>query len=335
LNGGTCVDGINSYTCSCTGGYYGTLCDTAHFEWLGGTYSSVRGISADGLVVVGSNQGASSVDLPARWTKADGWQMLVSNLYTIDQGTAWAANTDGSVIVGQANITAGGGAFRWTAAGGVVSLGYDAGSLARGVSANGNTVVGRRQGTESSPLQHIFRWQSGTTSDLGAITTCGDVYGCSSDGTVVVGGYCPTSAGGNMVPFRWTQNTGVGALTNDTGGYATGISLDGSTIIGNVTSAFRWVNNVGYSYMSLGSLTSPNAYAVNGDGTVVVGMSVQGGWIWSTTDGVRMLNAVMTAYGVDMSIWSTVVPQAVSSDGKVVAGYGYRNNTYTSWIARL
>jgi hypothetical protein len=64
-------------------------------------------------------------------------------------------------------------------------------------------------------------------------------------------------------------------------------------------------------------------------------MSVQGGWIWSTTDGVRMLNAVMTAYGVDMSIWSTVVPQAVSSDGKVVAGYGYRNNTYTSWIARL
>ena len=26
-NGSTCVDGVNSYTCSCTTGYYGTQCD--------------------------------------------------------------------------------------------------------------------------------------------------------------------------------------------------------------------------------------------------------------------------------------------------------------------
>ena len=29
LNGGTCMDGVNSYTCSCTAGFTGKDCETS------------------------------------------------------------------------------------------------------------------------------------------------------------------------------------------------------------------------------------------------------------------------------------------------------------------
>jgi uncharacterized membrane protein len=138
-----------------------------------------------------------------------------------------------------------------------------------------------------------------------------------------------------MVPFRWTQNTGLSQIGSDTGGYADGISLDGVTIVGNMNGVFRFVNNVGYSLMSLGSLTGTYVNAVNGDGSVVGGSSNQGAWIWDTTNGARVLPTVLTGFGADMSIWSTMVVTAISSDGKVLAGYGYRSNTYTCWIARF
>ena len=38
INGGTCVDAVNGYTCSCTSGWEGTLCDIgkeSHYEYCG------------------------------------------------------------------------------------------------------------------------------------------------------------------------------------------------------------------------------------------------------------------------------------------------------------
>lgn len=34
LNGGTCTDGINQYTCTCVDGYVGTDCETSKFVGL-------------------------------------------------------------------------------------------------------------------------------------------------------------------------------------------------------------------------------------------------------------------------------------------------------------
>ena len=335
-NGGTCANTASTYSCSCAGGYYGTNCEDAHFEWLGVNYCYVRGISADGSTVVGSIQNGAGVDVPA-YSKTAGakpnWVTLTYASGTIDQGSAWAANTDGSVIVGQANIVGSGGAFRWTAATGVVPLGYDASSLATGVTANGTTVVGRKYGADST--DHAFRWQSGTTTDLGSLGTNDAVAGVSGDGSVIAGGMVTSTSGGAEVPFRWTQNTGFVRLGTDTGGNATAISLDGNTIVGNMNGVFRFVNNVGYSLMSLGTLTGASVRAVSGDGSVMGGLSDQGTWLWDATNGARVLPAVLTGFGVDMSGWSAMDVRAISSDGKVLAGSGYRSGTFTCWIARL
>jgi hypothetical protein len=338
-NGGTCTNTTSTYTCSCTGGYYGTNCENAHFEWLGLNYADVRGISADGTVVVGSMDNGSSIWVPARGTTGGAkpnWVTLSYNAGPLDGGSSWATNTDGSVIVGYVNIAGGGGAFRWTAASGIVVLGLGVGSTATGVTANGTTVVGARNGSESTPTVHGYRWTASAATDLGSFGTAGLVSGVNSDGSVVVGGYTPTTAG--EVPFRWTQNTGYVQLGNDITGfasYATAISLDGSTVVGNVTGPFRYVNSGGFAYISLGALTSASVFAVNGDGTVVGGSSSQGPWIWDTSNGVRLLTTVLTGFGADLSNWSSMSVAAISSNGKTIAGTGYRSGTYTSWVARL
>ena len=64
--------------------------------------------------------------------------------------SATAVNADGSVVVGQSSATA----FRWTQAGGIVSLGALAGgrffsSSAQDVNADGSVVVGRSSGASA------------------------------------------------------------------------------------------------------------------------------------------------------------------------------------------
>ena len=38
LNGGTCTDGVNSYTCSCTAGFTGKECETSKSFYITHSY---------------------------------------------------------------------------------------------------------------------------------------------------------------------------------------------------------------------------------------------------------------------------------------------------------
>ena len=124
----------------------------------GGFWSSANGVSADGLVVVGSSLSASDNDPGKayeafRWTSSDG---MVGLGRLEEDSEAIDVSADGSVIVGESRVPNGGGdgAFLWTnsggmqnlrdllIAGGVTGLTNWTLSKATGISADGRTFVG-------------------------------------------------------------------------------------------------------------------------------------------------------------------------------------------------
>jgi uncharacterized membrane protein len=159
-----------------------------------------RGTNAAGSVIVGE----VAVTTPCvcvqayRWTSG-GSATLGDFGASFHQSSAYATNTDGSVVVGTASLTSTEfHPFRWTAAGGLVSLVPDGLSgTAEAVSADGRVVVGTVGG-------RAFRWQPTTgleyVQDL--LTAAGidmsawylhEATGISADGATIVG------QGGNSI----------------------------------------------------------------------------------------------------------------------------------------
>jgi probable HAF family extracellular repeat protein len=110
----------------------------------GGGYSIARDCNSDGTVLVGESTGIPD-DHAFRWTLQTGLQ----DLGTIPGGTtshATGVSADGSTVVGFGGTSGFTAirAFRWTSAGGMVSLSPPPGVVSRayGVSGNGTVVVG-------------------------------------------------------------------------------------------------------------------------------------------------------------------------------------------------
>ena len=59
LNGGTCVDGVNSYTCSCPIGYSGDRCEINDNSNGGNSCEDAVSLLSDGSVTTGSNENGS------------------------------------------------------------------------------------------------------------------------------------------------------------------------------------------------------------------------------------------------------------------------------------
>ncbi|MFN7743579.1 MAG: hypothetical protein ACK5WB_10675 [Phycisphaerales bacterium] len=106
-----------------------------------GTESRAGGLTPDGWTVSGSANTATSFSRSFRWTLSGG----MTDLGPPPLGSPWTAANS---ISATGNAVAGNGGnslFRWTSAGGMQNLGIWPSStvgLARGISANGNIVVG-------------------------------------------------------------------------------------------------------------------------------------------------------------------------------------------------
>src|SRR5262249_14471249 len=113
----------------------------------GGNSSAANGVSANGTVVVGQANDASGAFQAFRWVNGTmtGLGFLPGGF---NQSAANGVNADGTVVVGRTTFTGGFArpqAFRWTAASGMVGLGFLGGtdvSEARGVNADRTVVVG-------------------------------------------------------------------------------------------------------------------------------------------------------------------------------------------------
>lgn len=216
---------------------------------------SAKGVTPDGVYIVGTSSGYFA----ARW--GPGGQTVLGALPGGIESHARAVSADGLVVVGW-SVSHGGGyypfvAFRWTQAGGMVSLGDFPGgfvvdrSQARAVSSDGSVVVGYGssvRGTEA------FRWTAG-----GGLVGLGDLpggafssiaWGVSGDGRIVVGEGATGIRGTEA--FIWDEKHGMRSLRIvlevehglDLTGWqlarAAGISADGRVIVGSGRNPQGW-----------------------------------------------------------------------------------------------
>ena len=320
---------------------------------LGGTTSIAYGLSADGAAVAGNSDLSGDAATHAfRWTSGGGM---------VDLGTLGGANSyatalsaDGAAVVGYSNpIGALYHAFRWTSADGMIDLGAlggTYGSFATSVSADGAVVAGNSY-LSGNIIQHAFRWTSADGMiDLGTLGgTNSNASAVSGDGTAVVGsGYLAGDTAYHA--FRWTSAGGMADLGTLGGTISSpnALSADGTVVVGNsylsgniIQHAFRWT--LAGSMADLGTLggTQSFAGAVSADGAVVVGMSTLSGtaatraFRWTAATGMRSVQDLLTASGVDVSGWNLIAAGGISADGKVIVGFGSDGSgTYNTWIAR-
>ncbi len=232
----------------------------------------------------------------------------------------------------------GGEIFRWTAAGGFVDLGTsDLFNSSIGVSADGNTIVTGRTGTDGNANPAMWQQATGWVNLGHPAEGCsldqswGDAWSVSGDGSIVVGlaWYCPGAEG-----FVWTQPGGIVGLGHPTGASsrATTISADGSTIVGfyeDPTQGFRrpvrWMN--GATDLFLGDVPG-EAIAVSSDGKQIVGQapdSTGNGRAFYYTDSAGLVPmGVLTGNTTDQSVAIGV------SDAGMVIGASINPFTWTS-----
>jgi probable HAF family extracellular repeat protein len=247
---------------------------------------------------------------------------------------AVGVSADGTVVVGFGNSASGMEAFRWTAGGGMVGLGFlgDDGvsTGALGVSDDGTVVVGFSSSASGSG--EAFRWTEG-----GGMVGLGFLGGVdipisqanrvSADGTVVVG-FSVISSG--QEAFRWTEGGGMVGLGDFAGGTfesaAQGVSADGAVVVGFGTGAsgqeaFRWTAGGGMA--GLGDLAGGDFRSqgadVSADGTVVVGVGTSASGLEAIrwTEGGGMIGLGDLAGG---DFTSSAL--SVSGDGTVIVGLG-------------
>ncbi len=322
-----------------------------------------RGVSGDGAFVVGWNRTLNNPNEPddaLRWTSS-GQVLNLGDLPGFCCSRASAASLTGSVVVGSSSRDefVDSTPFRWTESAGMQGLGRlpgDDTSWADDVSADGSIVIGVSGYYSSGVATYdAFRWTEGTGMvRLGTLP--GDINsvasGISADGLVIVGGSSRRDPE-SYEAFRWTEGggmQGLGALPGDDWSSARGISADGSTVVGFSIKnssrleyeAFRWTASTGM--VGLGHLPghhSSFATGVSGDGSVVVGNgrrthAEDEALIWDEIHGMRRLQDVLTAEGLDLTGWQLLDATGVSDDGNVIAGYGYNpSGAEEGWIARL
>lgn len=172
----------------------------------GGNFMSfAKGVSADGSVVVGNSQSSAN---GANTAEAFRWENGVMTGLGFFPGStpgsrseAFAANGDGTVVVGQSehsSVTGAEASFRWQ--GGVMMEieGFSGGFPleAFGVSADGSVIVGLAS-------SQAYRWENGVNIGLGDLpggTAGSSAMGVSADGSVVVGRGSRTVG---TEAFRW------------------------------------------------------------------------------------------------------------------------------------
>jgi probable HAF family extracellular repeat protein len=269
----------------------------------GGTNSYASDVSDDGSVVVGTSSSAPG-PRAFRWTSAG---MVDLGLPLDGGGDGEAVDSYGEAVSGDGAVITGfsspiNDAFRWTSAGGMVSLGTLTGvgySIGYDCNSDGSVLVGVSTGSNDD---HAIRYTvAGGLQDLGTMPggTTSQGMSVSGDGATVVG-FGGTSGFAQIRGFRWTSAGGM---------------------------------------VSLGTLPgmASRAYGVSGNGQVVVGtlMSPDHAMLWTSSLGMVDLNTYLPSLGINLTGWILTTANGVSGDGRTLVGTGTHNGLTEAWVAHL
>ena len=181
--------------------------EDAWLEWIGDVpggshYSTIRDLSFDGQVAVGSSDYNGFFPVALLWTRAGGIQVLDPNFVYL-QSQAVAVSDDGTAVAGLLTLRQPQHvlAFRWTPEEGIRILGDLPGgarqSFGMGISGDGQVVVGRSASDRADDVESFLWTPALGMVGLGAQTGFqtlapaagpwfGTAYGVSRDGSVVV-----------------------------------------------------------------------------------------------------------------------------------------------------
>ena len=222
-------------------------------------HSTAYAVSDDASVVVGSAENDDNNYLPtyrATVWSGNGWTTKtdLGTLRSDNSGSssAYAVNSDGSVIVGQSedDINPLGHAIVWSGSGwttktdlGTLRSDNSGQSIARAVSRDGSIVVGKAGNNDHSEnravVWHGENW--GKKKDLGTLKAdnsgFSEAYAVNEDGSVI-GGWAENDNGENHATIwsgsGWGTKTDLGALKADNSGVSVvrGLSADGNFAVG-------------------------------------------------------------------------------------------------------
>lgn len=297
----------------------------------------VRGVSADGKVVVGDGQQDGNWRT-YRWTSTAGAELIELPAGHISSGSS-SVSADGATVYG--TISSGvvpAQCFRWEAASGITLLdpvpdadGWAAGGcgVTHKPAADGSATGGTRsysptEATSSQARWEAFHWapQSGQTTILPP-----DGYGhtqafeTSRDGNVVYGQtWVDNTSTSAAQPFRWTAETGTVALGIPSGSSRAellaadarnrvGISDDGHTVAGNTVRGeqrgFIWSLSEGLVTLEpLPGHTRTRVTQLAPSGRLAVGLSMGDGVeavVWDVSGKPQAIRELLTDAGVDIA----------------------------------
>lgn len=289
----------------------------------GGAFeSSASAVSDTGIVVGFGTDGALSQQA-VLWTAAAGLVPL-----PVDAIAGIDVSAEGSTVLLRGVVED----FVWTPTGGVVGLGDL--QLARALSADGTTVVGRRDRLDLVPARsEAFRWTlAGGVEGLGFLphsNPSSQAYAVSADGEVAIGD--ATNQVG-APGFLWTAGS-IAPLEPIVGQgqprFARAMSSDGTTVAGLASATiFVWSETDGYTYLADFD-TSHGKWPrdLDAGGSVLVGGSVSHdhptAFHWTAADGMRPLGDVLADdYGLDVDGWILTDALGISPNGRYIVGVG-------------
>lgn len=329
---------------TCKPGFTGDNCEYPRMQSTplatGYTGSVISAMSDDGSIVVGAmgnGANAGNYQDAFRWTTSS---PTVTTGSVSGQVNAWATvvSGDGTRIYGHTDHVV----FEWRAnqaPSQMLNIPVDSDFSA--CSTTGLTVVGNLPSVNTDPSwPFIYDVTSGTLSTQTSAPYANARFkGLSGNGLTVVGG--ASSA------IKWTSSGGLGELPGGSG-FANSTSPNGQYAAGQTAGQATLWSGAGLQTVTLlGKLaTLPQWFTegrdVSQDGTVVVGRALPpfGGTnvavIWTSTGGLQKLSDALATAGIDVSAWEQLQEaEAVSTNGKVIAGTGVKGGVTLGFVARL